>query len=136
METNQAVIAVAVIVAAAGALAGLVARGRARHCWSFVAYLCALVTCETLFVGWQRRFYTAEFWLAKQALYDILRTAVALEMAWRVVRAFPGALRVARGAALVLLSGSTLVLALGPYRAHYQAIFTWQPRVVACTAML
>ena len=34
METHQAVIAIAVILAAVGTLAGLVACGRARHCWS------------------------------------------------------------------------------------------------------
>jgi hypothetical protein len=136
METHQAVIAIAVILAAVGTLAGLVACGRARHCWSFVAYLCALVTCETLYVGLQSRFYTAEFWMVKQALYDTLRTVVALEMAWRVVRAFPGALRTARWAALALLVGATAVLATGPHRARYEVMFTWQPRVVACTAML
>jgi hypothetical protein len=136
MKVQQVVIAVAINLVVAGTLAGLLARARARHCWSFVAYLCAFLTCETLSVAWQGRFYTPEFWMVKQALYDILRTAVALEMAWRVVRSFPGALRTARWLALVLLIGATLVLATGPHRANYSVIFIWQPRVVACTALL
>lgn len=136
MEAHQAVIAVAVNLAMAGTLAGLVARGRARHCWSFVAYLCAVLTCDVLILSRPQRFYTAEFWMVKQGMYDVLRTAVALEMAWRVVRAFPGALRTARWAALALLVGATVVLAMGPHRARYEVIFAWQPRIVACTALL
>jgi len=136
MQPHQVVIAVTVNLAVAGTLAGLVARGRARHCWSFVAYLCALLTCDTAILVAPERFYTIPFWIAKQALFDILRTAVALEMAWRVVRAFPGALRTARWAALTLLVGATTALAMGPHRAQYQIIFTWQPRVVACTALM
>lgn len=136
MRTHQAVIAVLINLAMAGTLVGLLVRGRARQYLTFVAYLCAFLTCETMVVVAPKRFYTPEFWMAKQALYDILRTTVALEMAWRVVRSFPGALRTARWLALALLGGATLLLASGPHRAPYNVVFTWQPRVVACTAML
>lgn len=136
MEPQQVAFATLTVLAVAGTLAGLVTTGRARHCLSFVVYLSALLTCEALSVIWQADFYTAEFWMLKQALYDVLRTVVALEMAWRVVRAFPGALRMARWSALALLVGALAVLATGPHRARYDVIFTWQPRVVACTALL
>jgi hypothetical protein len=136
MDLQQAVTAILVSLAVAGTLAGLAVRGRAQQCWSFVVYLCALFTGEMLSTVDQARFYTPEFYMAKQAAYDILRTAVALEMAWRVVRAFPGALRTARWSALVLLTAAILVLASGPHRARYNVIFAWQPRVVACTALL
>jgi hypothetical protein len=136
MTTQQLVSTVVINLVLAGTLAALVVRGRARHCWSFVAYLCAFLTGETMTVISPDRFFTEEFWMAKQALYDILKTGVALEMAWRVVRAFPGALRTARAMALVLLVGFTTILASGPHRAGYKVIFTWQPRVVACTALL
>jgi hypothetical protein len=136
METHQAVIAVAVNLAMAGTLVGLVARGRARHCWSFVAYLCAVLTCDLLVLSSPRRYYTQEFWLVKQGMFDVLRTAVALEMTWRVVRSFPGAMRTARWMALAMLVGVTVVLASGPHRAGYNVMFEWQPRIVACTAML
>jgi hypothetical protein len=136
MEPQQAVFAVLVNLAVAGTLVGLVVSGRARHCLSFVVYLTALLTCETLSVVWQADFYTPEFWMKKQALYDVLRTVVALEMAWRVVRSFPGALRTARWSALALLVGANAILATGPHRARYDVVFTWQPRVVACTALM
>lgn len=136
MDPRQAVITLAVILAALLALAGLAVRGRMKEGWSFVAYLLAVIGCDSLGVFWQSRFYTGEFWMARQAVFDILKTAVALEMAWRVVRAFPGALRTARLGALVLLAGSTAVLAAGHHTARYAIVYTWQPRVVACTAML
>jgi hypothetical protein len=136
MRTHQLVIALLINLALAGTLAGLLIRGRARQYLTFVAYLCALLTCETMVIVAPKRFYTPEFWMAKQAVYDVLRTTVALEMAWRVVRSFPGALRTARWMALVLLGGATLLLVGGPHRAPYNVMFSWQPRVVACTAML
>lgn len=136
MKPHQVVIGVVVMLAMAGTLAGLVTRGRARHCWSFVVYLCAVVTCDALVALRPDRFYTQEFYIAKQGMYDVLRTVVALEMAWRVVRSFPGALRTARWAALALLVGATAILATGPHRAGYEVIFAWQPRVVACTALM
>jgi hypothetical protein len=136
MPTQQAVLLVSVNVVVGAILVGLVVRGRARECWSFVAYLCGLLTCDTLFFALQDRFYNREFWMIKQALYDVLRTATALEMTWRVVRAFPGALRTAQRWAFLLLAGAATVLATGPHRARYGDIFLWQPRVVACTAAL
>jgi hypothetical protein len=137
MELQQLVSALLTSLAVATTLAGLVVRGRTRQCWSFVAYLCALLAGESLSALNQARFYTPAFYMAKQAVYDILRTAVALEMAWQVVRAFPGALRTARWSALVLLAGSMAVLASGSPRAGYHhVLFSWQPRVVACTALL
>jgi hypothetical protein len=136
MQAHQVVLAIAVDLAMAGTLAGLVVRGRARHCWWLVAYFSVVLTCDVLITAQPGRFYTSEFYMVKQAVYDVLRTAVALEMAWRVVRAFPGALRTARWAALALLVGATAILASGPHRARYEEIFAWQPRVVACTAVL
>jgi hypothetical protein len=132
----QFLLAIAVNVALCAALAGLIARERAGQCWSFVVYLCGMLTCESLVLLWPRTFYVQDFWMIKQALYDVLKTAVALELAWQVVRAFPGALRTARRSALVLLAGAVLLLGLGRHTAHYEIIFLWQPRVVACTALL
>lgn len=136
MPIRQVVLAVAINLVVAGTLAALVKRGRARHCWTFLAYLCAFVGCETLVVLFQDTFYTQEFWMRKQALYDVLKTLIALEMTWHVVRSFPGALRTARWMALTVLIGATAVLATGPHKASYKDIFDWQPRVVACTALV
>jgi hypothetical protein len=135
MPIRQVVLAVVINLVVAGTLAALVRRGRARHCWSFLAYLCAYLGFETLVVLFQDTFYAQEFWMRKQAVYDILKMLVALEITWHVVRAFPGALRTARLLALTVLVGATVVLATGPHTAAYKVVFTWQPRVVACTAM-
>lgn len=136
METQQAVLLVTINLVIAATLTGLLARGRASQCWSFVAYLCGILTCDTLVWVAPERYYTVAFWGAKQALFDVLRTAVALEMTWRVVRAFPGALQVARRSALVLLVGGSLALAGAPRQARLHDLVGWQPRVVACTALL
>ena len=135
MSSRQLLLA-AVILAAMAIIAGLVVRGRVRQCWSFVAYLCSVVTCGAFYI--QDAFFTKEFWMTRQVIFDVLKTAVALEMTWQVVRAFPGALRTARVFALLLLAGSTVLLAQGvPHSSSYLAVLSaWQPRVVACTAML
>jgi hypothetical protein len=135
MSSRQALLAV-VILAASVTVAGLVARGRVRQCWSFVAYLCSVVTCGVFYI--QDAYFTKEFWMARQVLFDVLKTAVALELTWQVVRAFPGALRTARVFALLLLAGSTVLLAAGFSHtfSYPNVVAAWQPRVVACTALL
>ena len=55
---------------------------------------------------------------------------MALELAYRVVRAFPGAMRTARVSALALLACSTAVIVAGPWAAGYHAMAEWQPRMV------
>ena len=135
MSSRQLLLA-AVILAAVATIAGLIVRGRVRQCWSFVAYLCSVVTCGVFYI--QDAYFTKEFWMARQILFDVLKTAVALEMTWQVVRAFPGALRTARVFALLLLAGSTGLLAAGfSHSSSYLAVLgAWQPRVLACTALL
>ncbi len=135
MSSRELLLAV-VILAAVAVIAGLIVRGRVRQCWSFAAYLCSVVTCGAFYI--QDAYFTKEFWMTRQIIFDVLKTAVALEIAWQVVRAFPGALRTARVFALLLLVGSTILLAAGlSHSSNYLAVlFAWQPRVVACTALL
>ena len=109
MSEIQVVLSHAVKLALVAVLAGLVARGRARLCWSFAAYLVAILVGNSLASLWPSRFYTPGFWVLKQAAYDVLKMAVALELAWRAFEKFPGAMRTARGTLLALLAASTLV---------------------------
>lgn len=136
MQTHEIVVALAVDAVVAAALAGLVVRGRARQCWSFVAYLCGILICDILCLAWPGRYYTVDFWAAKLALYAVLRMAVALEMTWRVVRSFPGALRTARLWALLLLVGSVVMLTGAHERTSDTDLLAWQPGLVAFTALL
>jgi hypothetical protein len=136
MLTRELILAVAVSVVIASTLIALVVRGRARHCMSFVAYLCGILICDLLCILWPARYLTEDFWAVRQALHAVLRMAVALEITWRVVRSFPGALRVARVSALLLLTGSTILIAAAPQKRSNLDLVAWQPRVVACTALL
>ena len=105
-----------VTLALLATLAGLAARRRFTLCWSFVAYAAAILVCGNLVALWPARFWTPEFWGVKQTVYDLAKVAVALELAWRVVRAFPGAMRSARRAVVVLLFFCTGLAVVVPAR--------------------
>jgi hypothetical protein len=130
MTGMQLLLAWAVKAALVATLAGLVVRRRLQLCWAFCIYAAVVLGCETLIALWPARFFTADFWMVKQALYDATKVAVALELAYRVVRAFPGAMRTARVSALALLAGSTAVIVAGPWAAGYRGMAEWQPRMV------
>jgi hypothetical protein len=130
MTLSQLLLAWAVKAALVATLAGLITRKRLHQCWAFGIYVGIVLGCETLIALWPKLFYTADFWMAKQALYDGAKVAVALELAYRVVRAFPGAMRTARFSALTLLAASTVIIVGGPWTAGYRAMAEWQPRMV------
>jgi hypothetical protein len=130
MTGMQLLLAWAVKAALVATLTGLVVRKRLHLCWAFVIYAGVVLGCETLIALWPARFYTADFWMVKQALYDATKVAVALELAYRVVRAFPGAMRTARLSALALLACSTAIIVAGPWAAGYRGMAEWQPRMV------
>ena len=136
MSEIQVALSHAVKLAVVAVLAGLVARGRARLCWSFAAYLVAILVGNSLASLWPSRFYTPQFWVLKQAVYDALKMAVALELAWRAFEAFPGALRTARRAILALLVASTLALALFTPPSSYATLWDFQPGTVTAALWL
>lgn len=135
MGAHELVILWAARVALVATLAGLVARGRVRQCYSFVFYAGAVIVCGSLIALWPARFYTPEFWLVRQALYDIAKLLVALELAWRVLRAFPGAMRAAQRWAIVLLP-ITVALVAAPWSSSYHSFAAWQPRMTMGTVAL
>jgi hypothetical protein len=127
MTALQLVVSHAVKVALVALLAGLVMRGQARYCWSFGAYILATLVGNSLATLWPDTFYNPTFWVLKQGVYDALKMAVALELAWRAFEAFPGAKRVARSVFLVLLTASAFALgALTPH-SSYLTLWEWQP---------
>jgi hypothetical protein len=127
MSALQVGVAHAVKLALVAALLGLVARDRARLCWSFAAYLVAILVGNSLVSFWPARFYNPGFWVLKQGVYDALKMAVALELAWRALSAFPGAMRTARRVVLLVLAASTLALALLTPTSYYATLWNWQP---------
>jgi hypothetical protein len=136
VSSAQAVIAHAVKVALLATLLAILVRRLWPRCWSFPAYLIAILVGNSLVSLWPGRFYTHEFWVLKQAAYDVLKLAVALELAWRTVRTFPGAAAATRASALVLLPLSLAVILSGEDRGSYRTLFLWQPQVVAATVWI
>jgi hypothetical protein len=136
MTEAQALVAHTARLALVVLLAGMVWRGRLRQCWAFGAYVIAALVGNTLVSLWPTRFLTPEFWVAKQGVYDILKAAVALELAWRAFRSFPGALRAARLVLLVLLGLSSVSLAAVPTRPAYAVVWEWQPGVATAALWL
>lgn len=136
MTVAQLLLAWAVMAALVETLAGLTMRRRLHLCWSFVIYVVVVLGCDTAIVMWPERFYTHDFWMVKQALFDSAKVAVAMELAYRVVRAFPGAMRTARVSALALLTFSTVVIVAGPWAADYRRMAEWQPRMVLGVVLL
>jgi hypothetical protein len=93
---------------------GLVARGRWRLIWSFVAYLAVGVCVDFLLTFWPSRFWIRPFWLAEQTLAHVLALGIALEVGWQTFRVFPGADSAARRIAVVLLGGTAFMLIAVP----------------------
>jgi hypothetical protein len=117
-------------------LIGLFSRRRHLQCWTFIGYLAVVITCETLMSAWPAVFFTPEFWMLKQAIYDAAKVFVAIELAWRVLRAFPGAMRSAKVSGLFVLTAATGLIVTMPWEASYTSVAEWQPRIVLGTTSL
>jgi hypothetical protein len=116
-------------------LVGLIVRDRVRQCYSFVAYAVTVLVCGLLIALWPDQFWTPEFWMFRQALYDAGKMLIAVELAWRVLRAFPGATRTAQLWAVILLPLS-VVLVVGVPSIGYSTFGEWQPRMMTgCVAL-
>jgi hypothetical protein len=117
------------------ALAGMLVRGRFSSCWSFAFYLLAILVGNTLVSVAPGQFYTKSFWLLKQGVYDVLKVAVAVELAWRAFAAFPAAWRTARAVLATLIAASSVWIAWLTPRS-YDTVFEWQPSVVTVAVWL
>lgn len=85
-------------------LVGLFVRRRYRVCHTFVPYLAVALVADILVLLWPDRFFYRWFWLFKEIAINALRFAVAIELAFRTFRAFPGARSTARAILLALLA--------------------------------
>lgn len=95
---------------AAVALAGVIVRRRMRVCWTFVLYLGFVTLADLLMLLWPDRFWQLWFYFGKELVVDILRFAVALELTFRTFRAFPSARATARGALLLILMVTLVIV--------------------------
>jgi len=85
------------------ALAGVLARRHYKRCWSFGVYLASVLIASLLFTLWPERFFRWDFWMFKENLLNLVKFALALELAFRTFRAFPGALATLRPVLLAVL---------------------------------
>lgn len=122
-------------------IAGLLRHRRYRVCQMFLLYLLAVLVTDLLPTVWPARFHTGSFWLVREPIHDVLRFAVALELADRTFRAFPGARSTAR-ALLLLFVVTSLVSVVGaawalPPLPEYSEILTrLQPPLLMGTIWL
>jgi hypothetical protein len=126
----------AVKLAALATLVGVLVRGRTRQCWVFPVYLLAVLVTNALGSFWPDSFHTPEAWVAFQGIYDLLKMAIVLELAWRAFSVFPGALRSARVVLLTLLVASTVAIVLLTPPSSYATVWEFQPNIVAGTLWL
>jgi hypothetical protein len=143
MTSWQVLVAHAVKVLVVLTLAGVLARGRARMCWSFLVYLGVVLAGNSLVSFWPARFFDAWFWLVQQALYDALKMAIAVELGFRTFQAFPAAQATARRILFALLVLISLALVGVPPRVsggspelYEAALLEWEPRVLMGTIWL
>jgi hypothetical protein len=136
MSGAQLVLAHANKIVMVALLAGMVWRGRLGQCWAFSAYVGAALVGNALSSFWPDRFFTPSFWMFKQAVYDALKMAIGLELAYRAFAAFPGAWRTARLVLLAVFAVSTFALAFLTPRASYETVWDWQPSILTAAVWL
>ncbi len=136
MTPDQVLIAHIVKVLALFTLVGILWRGRAHLCWSFVAYLVTVLVCNSLVTFWPERFFRPWFWILQEGLYSALNMAIAVELGFRIFQAFPAAQATARGLLFLLLVATSLVLIGSPVTGNWAVVTEWQPRVLTGTIWL
>lgn len=128
LSLAQFVAMVSIDVLMLAILVGVVRReGLFRRCVSFVAYIAVVLVLEVLVAVWPGQFWNWAFWNFKQSTYDILKLAVAVELAVRALAAFPGTWRMARriNAFILLVTAVGWLLAGAPGRPLVHTATIW-----------
>jgi hypothetical protein len=137
MNTLQTWIGYTGAAALAVVLAGVLVRRRYRVWYFFALFLAIMLGSTLMMMAWWSRFHTAGFWQAKETALDLVRFAMALELAYRTFRAFPGALATARWVLLFVLGVTFAVVLVSPGGSDYQSFLgELHPRVLNGTIWL
>jgi len=121
--------AIAVKIGLAIVILGVLRRGLHRRCWSFLVYLLAVLIygsaelAGTMFynvpgIEWPQWFWNWEFWQFQQTIFELVKLALAVELGFRVVAAFPGTWRLARALLGAALLTTTAAVTLGGAPQH------------------
>lgn len=109
---------------------GLIVRRRSQLCWSFTAYLAAILAGNSMVSFWPERFFNRSFFVLKESVYNVLLLCIAAELTYRVFRAFPGALARARLVLAPLLAAITVGVISVPRGSEYIDIVTrYHPQI-------
>ena len=137
MTAAQAWIGYAGTVALAAVLAGVVSRRRYRVWYFFALFLAVSLVSTLMIAAWPGRFYTRGFWQAKETTLNLLRFGMALELAYRTFRAFPGAFVTMRWALLFVLVVTFAVVLFSGGGSDYRSFMAeLHPRVLNGTIWL
>ena len=127
----------AVKVVLVAALVGLYARGRSGRCHAMVAYLWAALLSNSLTTFWPDIFFNYGFWVRRQALFDVLKLLIGVEIALRAFRVFPGARATwERLLAASVVVATTLGFWFLPPDVPHGVLFAQQPQIIAATVWL
>jgi hypothetical protein len=96
------------------AFVGVLVRGHYRRFYSFAVYLAAILAFMVLILVFPRRFYSSSAYQAQQIAIALLRFSMAIELAIRTFRAFPGALATLRMVAFLIVSITAGAALLAP----------------------
>lgn len=102
MDTISLAIGSAGTALLAVTLVGMLVRGRWASWYSFAAYVAAVTASSLAFLAWPS-LYNEDIWAVHVNVVNVLRFAVALELAARTFRAFPGARSALRPVLLAVL---------------------------------
>jgi hypothetical protein len=138
VTTAQAWIAHAGTAMMAVVLAGCLVRRRYLVWYFLTLFLAVNFVCTVMMLAWPGRFYTRDFWQAKETGLNLLRFGMALELAYRTFRAFPGALATLRWTLLfVLVVTFVAVVAVSGSGIDFRSFMVeLQPRVLNGTIWL
>ncbi|HKC13634.1 MAG TPA: hypothetical protein VKI41_16540 [Vicinamibacteria bacterium] len=118
-------------------IVGILVQRRQRLCWSFLGYLVAILVGNSLSTFWPDQFHTVSFWMLKQAVYDIAKLAVALDLADSAFRSFPGARATARFVLLcILLVTGVAIIGVSVSALPSVVLGEWHPRIISGTIWL
>ncbi len=112
-------------------LAGVLVRARYRVWYLFALFVALTLAFALMTALWRSRFYTTGFWQAKETALNFVRFAMALELAYRTFRAFPGALATLRLTLLIVLVATLVaVLAVSGPSDYESFLANLHPRVL------
>lgn len=119
-------------------LVGLWARRRYGVSYSFALYIADILLCESLVMYWPQHFFRWQFWLFKESVYTLLKFAIAMELAARTFRSFPGAQATARRVLFVVLALGYLAILAVPVKGADYGLLAGQvlPRILNATIWL